>query len=84
MIMRIRVTHRAAIEHHGMIQQGSVALRDRLQLLEQVGERGDMIPVQYGKPVHVLLQVGVVRQDVESIAHAALGVNGVAEFFRHQ
>src|SRR2546423_14578690 len=46
--MRIRVAETAAVDDHGMIEQVSVAIGSRFQLLQQVGERLHQMGVDLG------------------------------------
>ena len=83
-IVLVCVAHGAAVQNDRMIKQISVCFLNRLQLLKQIGECADMVTVQHRKSIHVLFQVRVMRQNVEGITHAALRIDGVTEFFRHE
>ena len=59
----------------------------RLYLLSNRGMENELVQalsVQDGKPVHILAEVRVMRQDVERIPHAAFRVHGVTQLLRHQ
>jgi hypothetical protein len=55
-----------------MIQKVPVAVRSVLQLLQQIGQDRYVIAVQNREPIHVLFQIGMVRQSVKCITHTAL------------
>ena len=59
-IVRITVTHTATVEHHGAIEQRAVPIRNRLQLVEVVGNGIDVIGIQLREVLHFLGVVAVV------------------------
>ena len=84
-VVLVAVAQRAAVEDQRVIEQRAVAVRRRLQLLEEVGELRHVVGVQLRELIHVAAVVRVMRQVVERIADARLREDGVAELAReHQ
>ena len=82
MVVRVAVAHAAAVEDQRVIQQRAVAVRQLCELVEEVREQARVIAVQHREARLVVLVVGMMREDVEGIADAALRIHGIAQFLR--
>ena len=71
MVVLISVGHTAAIENHRVIEQTSVSIRRGLEFVEEVGQRLDVISIDFRKVVHVGAVIRVMRASVETISNAA-------------
>src|SRR5262249_20053172 len=68
----VRVPHVGAVEHERRIEQRAVPVGDRLELLGEVAERRDVIPVDIGVAADLHRILLVVRGAVEAGAGAAV------------
>src|SRR5215475_2425620 len=84
MVVLVAVAERAAIENKRMIQQSSVAVRSLLQLVEEIGESVHVVFIQDRELIYVLTIVRVMGRVVETIANAALRIDGSAGLVRVQ
>ena len=84
-VVLVAVTHAAAVENHRVIEQRSVAVLGGGELVDEVGEHGDVVLVDQGEVVHVRFVVGMVRGAVETAAVGTFGERRGTEVFRvHQ
>src|SRR5262249_47863052 len=81
-IVFVSIAERAAEQNQRVVEKRAVAIRSLFELVEEVGERADVIPVQHGELIHVLPVVRVMRCIMETVADAALRVNGSAGLVR--
>ena len=83
----VRVAHRAAVEHHRMVEQGAVALGGGLELLDEFREQGNVMGVHL-REVHRLLGVfaaaiRLVRQRVVRVGDANVRERAAADVAHH-
>jgi hypothetical protein len=81
-IVLVAVAHAAAVKDERVIEQRAVAVGRRLQLVEEVGQHLHVIAVDDREAIHLRARVGVMRRDVEALAHAALRIYGQARVAR--
>ena len=82
-VVDVGVAHAAAIEDDRVIEQTTVAVRNRLQLLQEVGHRLDVIRIQLRVRLHLLGIVAVVRHRVVRLGQTDLGIRAIDVFPRH-
>ena len=78
--VRVGVTVRQtrAIEQQGVVQQRTVAVRRRPELVQEVAEEFRLVGIELGIPVHLLGSVTMVRQRVMGIVDANLRIRAAA------
>ena len=79
-IVLIGITHAAAIQDHGMVEQAAIAIRCGRQLVKETLEHTDMIIIKDGKLVLVFLFIGMMRGSAgDHSAGSADGETGAQE-----
>src|SRR4030095_9189855 len=85
MIVFVAVAHAAAEENQRVVQQSAFSVRRRFELIQEIDEQSVMVGIQLGKPVHVGLYAGVMREFMESVFDVGGWKNRIAEFVsQHQ
>ncbi len=83
-IVLIRVRHAAAVHDHRVVEQAAVAVGRVRELAQEIRDRRPRVVfVELREPLDVRGNLGVVRRVVESLVHAALRIQPVAELARH-
>ena len=72
--VQVAVAHAAAVEEHRVIEQVAVAVRGRLQLLEEDREQVEVVHVDLGFLRDLLGDVVVVRHRVMAVGDADLRI----------
>src|SRR5438094_1121493 len=64
-VVNVRVPHRRPVEDDRVIEQAPLAVGCALQLLEQVRQQADVIPVDFRQVEDAILTFGMMRGDVK-------------------
>src|SRR5579872_5843201 len=80
----VAITEAAAVDDHGMIEQGSVAVLSRFQLREEVGELVDVEAVDLRYLLDFVLVSLVVSQSVVSFCDTYFAIRACALLGGHQ
>ena len=74
-VVAVAVADAAAVHHHAVVQQRPLPFRGRGELLDQVGEQLDVVPVDLGDLLLLLVVVAVMRQVVMAFARRRFAGN---------
>src|SRR5690606_14018931 len=76
-VVHVRVAHRRPVDDERVVEQRALAVGRLPELLEEVRQDADVIPVDAWKRLHAVFALAVVRGRMEAGGDAALRVHAV-------
>ena len=78
-VVQAGVTHAAAVEVDGVVQQRAIPVRRRLQLLQKAGENRNMVGVDLGDFLDFYRIIAVVAGGMMGLRHADFRIGAITQ-----
>ena len=80
MVVQTGITHAAAVEVDGVVQQRAIAVWSGLQFLEKLGEKFNMVGAYLGDLLNLHRVISMVTGGVVRLRYADLRISTITEF----